>query len=302
VIVPSFNQGRFLAATLDSILAQDHRPLEVIVVDGASSDGSVEILEAAAAEHPELRFVSEPDDGPEEAINKGLAMARGEIAAIQSSDDIYHPGAIRAAVDALARHPEVGLVYGDTEAIDAHGRRVAGPTSYLDWTLERYLCGSTFIPQSSAFFRTELARRIGGVRKRYFVFDVDLWLRMMLAGAGCMKLGLVLSAYREHEGRRDRQAAEIFASHRRMLRETPQLRHGRLRTRLAAFAGRRMLTQHYNPSHSPHYAALQLWLGILAYPPAIRALSKPRMLVPPPPTLSGARRRLRQLRAARSQA
>ena len=99
VIVPSYNQGQYLGATLDSIFAQDYRPLEVLVVDGASSDNSVDLLRDYAGRHPELRWWSEPDSGVVEAVNKGLDRARGEFAAIQSSDDIYHPGALREAVE-----------------------------------------------------------------------------------------------------------------------------------------------------------------------------------------------------------
>jgi glycosyltransferase involved in cell wall biosynthesis len=294
VIVPSYNQGRFLQDTLDSIFSQDYRPLEVVVVDGASQDETVSILERAAAEHPELRWVSEPDDGPEHAINKGLAMVTGEIAAIQSSDDIYLPGAISAAVEGFARHPEAGIIYGDARSIDAHGNHVSGPTRYLPWTLERYLCGSTFLPQSSTFFRPELARRVGGVRKRYFIFDVDLWLRMMFI-CEPVKIPGVLSAYRHHDEQRDTHVAEILASHKRMIAESPEIAASSRTVRLAGWAGGRMLTQHYNPTDNPRYATGQMWLAILAYPPSARAVVHPHKLIPNRPTVRGVKRRLRRL-------
>jgi glycosyltransferase involved in cell wall biosynthesis len=297
VIVPSYNQGKFLQETLDSIFSQDYRPLDVIVVDGASKDDTVSILERAAAEHPELRWVSEPDDGPEHAINKGLAMVNGEIAAIQSSDDIYLPGAIRAAVDGFARHPEAGIIYGDARSIDAEGNHVSGPTRYLPWTLKRYLCGSTFIPQSSSFFRPELARGIGGVRKRYFIFDVDLWLRMMFVSEP-VKIRGVLSAYRHHDEQRDTNVAEILGSHRRMIAESPEIARSSRTVRLAAWAGGRMLTQHYNPTDNPRYATGQMWLAILAYPPSARAVVTPSKLIPNRPTVRGLKRRLGVLRSA----
>lgn len=294
IIVPSYNQGRFLAQTLQSIFEQDYRPIEIVVVDGASTDDSVGILERAAAQHPELKWISEADDGPEDAINKGLRMIEGEIAGIQSSDDIYYAGAVRVAVQGFARHPEAGIVYGDAEAIDADGNHVSGPTHYLPFTLQRYLVGSTFIPQSSAFFRPSLARQVGGVRKRYFVFDVDLWLRMSFL-APPVKLPGVLSAYRHHEEQRDKQGGEILSSYRRMLAESPEIRRSSRRVRLAAWAGGRMLTQHYNPTGEPRYATAQMWSAILAYPPSARALVKPQLLVPRRPTLRGTRGRLRRL-------
>lgn len=298
VIVPSYNQGKFLRRTLDSILAQDYRPLEVIVVDGASDDDTVAILEEARERHPELRWVSEPDDGPEDAINKGLAMVKGEIAAIQSSDDVYFPGTIRSAVDGFAQHPDASIVYGDARSIDAEDNHVSGPTRYLPWTLNRYLCGSTFIPQSSSFFRPELARQVGGVRKRYFIFDVDLWLRMMFISEP-VKIPGVLSAYRHHDEQRDTHVGEILGSHRRMIAESPEIARSSWTVRLAAWAGGRMLTQHYNPTDNPRYATAQMWLAILAYPPIVRAVVRPRQLIPNRPTVRGLIRRLRHKPVAR---
>lgn len=301
VIVPSYNMGRYLAATLDSILEQDYRPLEVVVVDGASKDETVAILERYGAEHPELRWVSEPDEGPTDALNKGLAMARGDIAAIQSADDIYYPGAVRAAVDAFAAHPDVAIVYGDAEIIQADGSYQWGPTRYLPFTMRRYLAGSTFLSQSSTFFRPELAREIGGVRDRYFVFDLDLWQRILfLARRNGMdppahKVELVMSAYRRHEEQRDKETGQILGSYRRMIAESEDIRAAPWRDRLAARAGARILAQHYNPTGSARYQTVQIWIALLTYPPAARAIWKPRMLLPAPPTARGILGRLRRI-------
>src|SRR5437773_2348908 len=112
VIVPSFNQGKYIRETIDSILAQDYRPLEVLVIDGASTDETLDVLRSYA-DRPELRWWSERDAGVVDAVNKGLARASGEIVAIQSSDDLYVPGAVAAAVEALA--DGAVLAYGDCE-------------------------------------------------------------------------------------------------------------------------------------------------------------------------------------------
>lgn len=278
IIVPSYNMGRFLPATLDSILAQDHRPLEVVVVDGGSADGTVAILERYAAVHPELRWVSEPDDGPTDAVNKGLAMIQGEIAGIQSADDVYYPGALRGAVEAFSAHPDAGIVYGDADVIDADGRLLSSPR-LAPYTLCRYLCGSTFSPQSSTFFRPELARAVGGCRSEYFTFDTDLWIRMLFR-APAHKIDRVLSAYRRHEAQRDKHTTEILSSFRRMMRESPEIQASPWRVRRAARAGGRMLTQTYNP-RSGWYQTGQIWLALVTYPPSIRGLARPRLLLPP---------------------
>lgn len=287
VIVPSYNMGRFLPATLDSILAQDYRPLEVVVVDGASTDGTVAILERYAAVHPELRWVSERDGGPAQAVNKGLAMIEGAIAGIQSADDIYYPGAIRAGIEAFADHPEASIVYGDAEVIDVEGRPLSVP-HLAPYTLSRYLCGSTFSPQSSTFFRPELARSVGGCRPEYFTFDTDLWIRMLFR-APAYKIDRVLSAYRRHEAQRDAQTAEILSSFRRMMRESPEIQASSWRVRRAARAGGRMLTQTYNP-RSGWYQTAQIWLAVLTYPPSIRGLVRRRLLLPPSYLRTGSRR------------
>ena len=97
IIVPSYNQGRFIRRTLESIFTQDYQPLQVIVVDGASTDETVDVLRSFDGT-PGFEWVSEPDSGVVEAVNKGFARARGVIGGIQSSDDFYLPGAIGAGV------------------------------------------------------------------------------------------------------------------------------------------------------------------------------------------------------------
>ena len=137
------------------------------------------------------------------------------------------------------------------------------------------------------------------MRKRYFIFDVDLWLRMMFI-AEPVKIPGVLSAYRHHDEQRDTQVADILGSYRRMIAESPEIVRSAWDVRLAGWAGGRMLTQHYNPSDNPRYATGQMWLAILAYPPSVRALVKPAKLIPNRPTMPGLKRSLRRLGVLRS--
>lgn len=289
IIVPSYNQGRFLAATLDSILQQDYRPLEVWVIDGASRDNTIEVLEDYQGRHAELHWISEPDAGPADAVNKGLARARGEICGIQSSDDVYVGNAIEEAVAAFSAHPEAAVIYGEGHAIDVEGRPLHEPWPWLPYTYERLLCGSTFILQSSAFFRTAEGRRVGGWRPDYFVADLDFWLRI-LHDATAVKLDRVWSAYRRHPEQRNTQVRKIFESYWRMIGESPELRRASWRARLAADAGRRMFVQYYNPTGSGWLRVYQMWRALLTYPPAWRAMRHPAALLP------GATRLLRALR------
>lgn len=122
IIVPTFNRANFLERCVRSILDQTYRNLECIVMDGASKDASVAILERLAREDPRLRFVSEPDKGEVYATNKGFDLARGEIYGIQASDDVYVPDAVEKAVMFLLQHREYVGVSGDAIYVDQHGQ------------------------------------------------------------------------------------------------------------------------------------------------------------------------------------
>ena len=175
IVTPSFNQQEFLEETILSVLDQDYPALEYYIIDGGSTDGSVEIIEKYAEKL--TGWVSESDQGQTDAINKGFARSQGEIMAWINSDDTYHPGAIRSAVDYLQKNPDIGLVYGDTDLIDGSGRRVgmfnAQQTSY-----QRLLRGGVYIPQPAAFWRRELWNTSGPLDPSYyFAMDYDLWVR-----------------------------------------------------------------------------------------------------------------------------
>src|SRR5262245_25211876 len=115
IVTPSFNHARYIEATIRSVLAQDYSPIEYAVIDGASTDGTVEILRRY---QDRIAWVSEPDRGQTDAINKGFARTRGQILAWLNSDDTLKKGAVSAAVEFLQSHPDVAMVYGDANFID----------------------------------------------------------------------------------------------------------------------------------------------------------------------------------------
>ncbi len=295
IVLPSYNQGRYLSATLDSIFAQDYRPLEVIVVDGASSDDTVDILRRYANSHPELRWVSEPDEGVADAVNKGLAMASGPLAAIQSSDDIYRPGAIGEAAAYLGQHPEVGIVCADIDMIDADGRPLWMPSS-APFSLASFLSRSTIIHQSSTFFRLELVLQAGGWDASYYCCDSELWLRLAFR-TRIVKLDRIWSAWRRHEEQRDKAARRMWEDWGRMIRTSADVRAAPWRLRLAASAGRRLLAQSYNPQNSRLFLLRQVWAALLTYPPALRGIHPKSVLIPGAGRLAAALRRCRARQA-----
>lgn len=176
IVTPSFNQARFLEATVRSVLEQDYPNLEYLIVDGGSTDGSVDIIKKYADRL--AWWVSEKDGGQTDAINKGFARAKGEILAWINSDDTYEPGAVSAAVKYLQEHPDVGLVYGDTNFIDEEGR-VIGKFAARQTDYARLRRGYVHIPQQAAFFRADLWREVGPLDPSfYFAMDYDLWVRL----------------------------------------------------------------------------------------------------------------------------
>jgi len=176
IVTPSFNQAPFLEETIRSVLDQDYPNLEYWIIDGGSTDGSLEIIERYA---PRLAgWVSEKDRGQTDALNKGFGWARGEILAWLNSDDTYQPGVVSEAVDFLTQNPDVGLVYGDANLIDEQGE-VLGKFPAAQTDYERLRRGYVHIPQQSAFFRASLWKQVGPLDPSfYFAMDYDLWVRL----------------------------------------------------------------------------------------------------------------------------
>ncbi|MDQ3005758.1 MAG: glycosyltransferase [Chloroflexota bacterium] len=176
IITPSFNQAPYLEETIQSVLSQDHPRLEYMIVDGGSTDGTVEIIKKY--EQKLAWWVSEKDKGQTDAINKGFARASGEMLAWINSDDSYEPGAVSAAVKYLHENPEVGMVYGDCNFINEAGRVIGKFNSaQTDYRLLRQ--GYAHIPQQTMFFRADLWRQVGPLDTSfYFAMDYDLWTRI----------------------------------------------------------------------------------------------------------------------------
>jgi len=175
IVTPSFNQARFLEATMSSVLAQEYPNIEYLVVDGASTDGSVDIIRRYADRL--TWWVSEKDAGQSEAINKGLQRAKGQIVAWLNSDDVYLPGAIASAVEAFSAHPGAGLVYGDALAIDADGhefnRMRARQYTLTDLMAFKIIC------QPAAFMRRAVLEQVNYLNPAYhLLMDNLLWMNM----------------------------------------------------------------------------------------------------------------------------
>jgi glycosyltransferase involved in cell wall biosynthesis len=173
VVTPSLNQGRFLEQAIASVLEQDYPRIEHIVVDGGSTDETIEILRA----HPHLRWVSEPDSGQASAINKGFRMAHGTIFGWLNADDFYLPGAISAAVQALLAS-DCAFVHGGWVQVAEDGT-VMREVKVVPFDYRLQLEHRNAVCQPGSFFTAEAYSAVGGVDETYeFAMDYELWLKL----------------------------------------------------------------------------------------------------------------------------
>jgi glycosyltransferase involved in cell wall biosynthesis len=174
VVMPSYNQARFIRQAIDSVLAQDYEPLHLLVMDGGSTDGTVEILRSYGSR---LEFVSRRDRGQSDALNQGLARADGDVVCWLNSDDAFLPGTLRAVADAFRQHPDAEFVYGKGWNVDEDGR-LLGDSGVLPFNLWKLIHHRNYIHQPSCFFRKALLDRVGPIEEGlHYVMDWELWIR-----------------------------------------------------------------------------------------------------------------------------
>jgi len=173
IVTPSFNQARFLEAAIQSVLQQECESLDYRVLDGGSQDGSVELLRRYDSQ---LRWVSEPDAGQSDAVNRGFQQSSGEILGWLNADDVYCSGALKEVVRQFSGDPGLMLLYGDAHHIDENGKFLDDyPTREFDLSTLAYHC---FICQPACFFRRRLLEAAGGIDTRLrYAMDLDLWIR-----------------------------------------------------------------------------------------------------------------------------
>jgi glycosyltransferase involved in cell wall biosynthesis len=196
IITPSYNQGIYLEATVRSVLLQKYPELEFIIIDGGSTDNSVDIIRKY--ERWIKYWVSEPDDGQAYAIDKGIRKATGDILAWLNSDDVLCPGALHKVAEQYVRMPEVDLVYGDCDMIDQSGNVFSRFNVRAGGIIE--LLEENFISQPSAFFSRRALEKTGGLdRGLNYAMDYDLWIRIFLKKMHVYYLPITLSQFRYHD-------------------------------------------------------------------------------------------------------
>jgi glycosyltransferase involved in cell wall biosynthesis len=173
IVTPSLNQGRFIDEMIRSVLDQDYPKVEHIVIDGGSTDGTLDVLQR----YDHLRWLSEPDHGQSHALNKGFAIAEGEIIGWLNADDVYLPGSIAAGVQVL-RDTGCALVYGGWVQLDEAGNatREISPTP---WDYRLQLEARNGVSQPGTLFTRQAYESVGGIDESYrYAMDYELWLKL----------------------------------------------------------------------------------------------------------------------------
>lgn len=179
VVTPSYNQARFLEETIRSVLLQGYPNLEYIIIDGGSTDRSVEVIRKY--QRWLAYWVCEADKGQSDAINKGWGMTTGEILAYLNSDDAYCPGSMVTAVEHFLRYPDVGMVYGDCNFVDGESALIKKYKLHEMSLYEILICFYYFIPQATVFLRRDVINNVGMMNTNlHYSMDYELWLRVGL--------------------------------------------------------------------------------------------------------------------------
>jgi glycosyltransferase involved in cell wall biosynthesis len=196
IVTPSYNQGAFIEKTIRSVLLQGYPDLEYIIIDGSSTDASVEIIKKYQA-HVDF-WSSEPDGGPANALNRGFSRSRGEICGYLNSDDFILPGALTRASKAFSDHTGIDVIYGNGYIVDANDNRTR--TIYSDnWSLTRYAFGAASVMQQATFFRRSAFDKAKGFNiENHTCWDGELLVDLAIAGARFHRIDDFLGAFRIH--------------------------------------------------------------------------------------------------------
>lgn len=176
IVTPSYNTGKYLGAAVRSVLEQDWPLVHYAVMDGGSTDNSLDVLRSFG---PRVQWISEKDKGQSDAINKGFARGKGDVLSWLNSDDTYAPGAFRTAMEFLEANPDVGMVYGDANFVDASDNLIGRCVHVEPYSRHRLFHYSDIIVQPAAFFRRSVFEAVGGVDTSLnWAMDYDLWLKI----------------------------------------------------------------------------------------------------------------------------
>lgn len=199
IITPVLNRRWSIELCLRSVSAQTYDHIEHIIVDGGSTDGTVDVIESFRSDH-ELRWISERDQGMYDAVNKGLQLAHGDVVAYVNSDDLYLPWSVEVAIANLEQE-HCDLVYGDLGVLTKEARSSFDPMFYFPFDLN-YNAHFEALAQPTVFWRRSLSDRLGGFDETFrFIADAEYWLRAAAAGATLEHIDEILAVQLNHPAR-----------------------------------------------------------------------------------------------------
>ncbi len=213
IVTPSYNQGKFIEETIQSVLSQNYPNLEYIIIDGGSTDNSVEIIKQYKSQI--TYWVSEPDRGQTHAINKGIEKATGEILAYLNSDDYYLPGTLHAVAEYFTNHREIDLLHGRCCYVDTYGELIGeqiGSIHTFDeiidlwgvWWQKRQFV------QPEVFWTKRISDRVGLFNESlYFVMDYEYWCRILLTGGKVGTIDRALTCFRFTDTQKSSQSERV---------------------------------------------------------------------------------------------
>jgi len=217
IVTPSYNQASFLENAILSVINQEYPDLEYIVIDGRSTDGSVDIIQKY---NDQLAYwESKPDKGQAHAINKGWRRATGKYLWWLNSDDMLTPNSLQIAVRYLEENPEIDLVYGDDYRIDEQGR-ILKRKNYRDFDFKSFIVHGFDISQAGALMRRVTQGQIDLLREDlHLLMDKELWLRLALEGRRIAHLSIPLALFRIHEHAKTQEGGKLAAEERSKVTE-----------------------------------------------------------------------------------
>lgn len=197
IVTPTYNRAGYIEDTILSVLSQSYTHIEYIVIDGGSTDDSLSVLEKYRKQDGRLTYVSEKDEGMYDAINKGYALAKGDMLAYINSDDAYTPEAFMKVIEYFQGHPEIDVVYGDTLVIEGDVRDVH-VNLYMPYP-ENWLKAGGIIAQPTVFMRRQCWDKVGNLGKDVkYLGDCEYWLRLINHGCRFGKINEVLAVELDH--------------------------------------------------------------------------------------------------------
>ncbi len=225
IVTPTYNSVRTVRDTIESVLTQDYPNLEHIVMDGGSTDGTLDIL----ADYPHLTWESEKDEGHYHAMQKGAELATGDVLAILNSDDCYRPGTLHKVAAAFDAHPEWDALFGDIRFVDSDGNEIyRREEAKYDYDVLRF--GVNIVSDQTLFYRQETFHRVGGLRYEKFrnCCDYDMVLRLGKNGFRVGHVNAIFTNYRVHEFGQtaDKRIAENMRREVRLIRDEHGVPHG----------------------------------------------------------------------------